>query len=422
MLRKLIDDLLLKNSFTKNVLKVFSGSAVASIIAFFTLPIITRLYSPEDYGVFQLMLSFITLFYSISSLKYEMAIVLPTSAKKSRTITQLALMVLIGTTTVFSLALFFGGDFILGLLNAEKLSPYLMYMAVGVFLGGMIEIFRYTLTAKKQFKHQSICVVSQAGTNQSAAIGLGYLAPSFFGLILSFIAGQLVFISLYLFKNRLPVKGVNFEEIKESAVEYKNFPMINTISVFLNRLSLQLPVFMFSAYFTEEIVGIYNLAYKSISLPLTFLSYAISQVYLKDAAVAFAKSAETLLKLYKSLIFRVSILGLLPVLVITLFAQELVGIIFGSEWIQSAVFMQVMIFWIYFQFVNGSVATTISIINKQQYGLFLIIGSLALRFSAMYIFREDVMHMLYALTASAIIFYILYNFTIYILIKREKTI
>ncbi len=422
MLRKLIDDLLLKNTFTKNVLKVFSGSAVASIIAFFTLPIITRLYSPEDYGVFQLMLSFITLFYSISSLKYEMAIVLPTSAKKSRVITQLSLMVLVGRTTLFSLALFFGGDFILGLLNAEQLSPYLMYMAVGIFLGGMVEIFRYSLTAKKQFKRQSICVVSQAGTNQGAAIGLGYLAPSFFGLFLSFIAGQLVFIALYIFKNRLPLKEVNFNEIKESAVEYRNFPMINTLSVFLNRLSLQLPVFMFSAYFTEEIVGIYNLAYKSISLPLTFLSYSISQVYLKDAAVAFAESASSLLKLYKSLILKLSILGILPLLVITLFAQELVGIIFGDEWLQSAVFMQVMIFWIYFQFVNGSVATTISIINKQQYGLYLIIGSLALRFSAMYIFREDVMHMLYALTASAIIFYILYNFTIYILIKREKTI
>jgi len=121
--RKLLDSFLLKNEFVKNVMKVFSGSAVATVIAFFALPIITRLYGPDDYGDYQVMLSFVTLFYSISSLKYEMAIVMPSDANKSRSIFQLSLIVLLLTTLLFSVALFFGSEFILDLLNKPEIKP-----------------------------------------------------------------------------------------------------------------------------------------------------------------------------------------------------------------------------------------------------------------------------------------------------------
>jgi len=295
-----------------------------------------------------------------------------------------------------------------------------MFLAIGIFLGGLVEIFRYAMIARKQFKHQSISVISQASTTQGGALALGYLSPSFFGLFISYVGGQLVFILLYLFKNGLPTKSINGQEIKSVAREYKKFPLLNTFSVFLNRLSLQLPVFMFSAYFASEIVGNYSLAFKSITLPLTFLSYAVSQVYIKDASIAYENSSLKLLKLYKSIVSKLSLIGLIPVAVILLFAHELVDIIFDEKYAEAATFMQIIIFWSYFQFINGSVATTISIINKQEFGLYLIIFSVVLRFIAMYIFRSDYMHMLYALSISAALFYFLYNLTIYLLIKREN--
>ena len=41
-----------KSSFVKNVLVVMSGTAAAQIIGFALTPIISRLFSPSDFGVF----------------------------------------------------------------------------------------------------------------------------------------------------------------------------------------------------------------------------------------------------------------------------------------------------------------------------------------------------------------------------------
>jgi len=43
--------------FTTNVLKLVSGSVIAQALGILLVPIITRLYSPADFGVFQLFIA-----------------------------------------------------------------------------------------------------------------------------------------------------------------------------------------------------------------------------------------------------------------------------------------------------------------------------------------------------------------------------
>ena len=73
-------DIYKKMSFAKNgvfirqVAKLASGTALAQIINIACLPILARIYSPNDFGTFAIFLACVAILTSVSTLKYEYAI------------------------------------------------------------------------------------------------------------------------------------------------------------------------------------------------------------------------------------------------------------------------------------------------------------------------------------------------------------
>ena len=66
----------IQNDFFSNVLKISASTMISGIIVAITLPIITKIFTASELGKYQLIVSIITSLGVISSLKYEMAIVL----------------------------------------------------------------------------------------------------------------------------------------------------------------------------------------------------------------------------------------------------------------------------------------------------------------------------------------------------------
>ncbi len=56
----------------------------SQLINFLTLPIITRLFTPDDYGVFTIAMTISTFFIIISTLNYDKAVILPKEENKSK--------------------------------------------------------------------------------------------------------------------------------------------------------------------------------------------------------------------------------------------------------------------------------------------------------------------------------------------------
>ena len=53
----MINKLKPKSEFAKNVLTLMTGTTIAQAIPIAISPILTRLYTPEDFGVFNLMIN-----------------------------------------------------------------------------------------------------------------------------------------------------------------------------------------------------------------------------------------------------------------------------------------------------------------------------------------------------------------------------
>ena len=74
----------LKSNIAKNFFLLFSSSTLAQIIALFLSPFISRLFTPDNFGMIGYVASIAGIFTAIGSLTYEKAIVLENDDKQAR--------------------------------------------------------------------------------------------------------------------------------------------------------------------------------------------------------------------------------------------------------------------------------------------------------------------------------------------------
>ena len=419
-MQKIINKILsfFSTEFSKNIVKVFSGSAIAYLIGFLSLPLITRLYTAADVGTYQVLLSIIVLFSTISALKFEMAIVLPEEDREANNIAVVMLLSVVATTVIFGILFLLAGDQILELLKKSELSNLTGLIVTGIFFNGVYLSVQYLYIRSKRFGGLSRNRIVEASATGGGSVILGFLKFDYMGMFISKIAGVVV-ASLLIFKTigLDTFKNTTAEDIRAVVKKYKKFPLVNTPMVLLNTLSLELPVFMMSIFFDAKIVGLFALSRRVLSIPLNMVAKSVSQVYLQAASEAYNYDKSKLLDIYNNTVKKLMLIGIIPA-VLALLSPWIFEYLFGAEWIDSGVFLQLMVFWLYFQFVNHPVSTTFSIIDKQEVALWLVIGTIIFKFVTMYYFSYDPFIMVLALSVVSGIFYILFNLLIYVNIKK----
>ncbi|MCB0291437.1 MAG: oligosaccharide flippase family protein [Calditrichaeota bacterium] len=414
---RILHKLPIKSDFFKNVLKLSSSSAFASVLTALALPVITRLFTKQDIGDFQLLYSIILLFGLLGPLKYEMAILLPKELEDRYHMVIVSFLVL-GTFSLLLLVFLFFGPEILRYLEAERLAGYEAWLVLGIFLTGMLQVVRYILILHKKFGDLARNRIYQMGVQHGVSIGWGWFSPSFLGLFAGYIVGVAVPVYLVLRRRLFHFRGFTWEKAKQLLYEYRKFPTFNTAAVFLNNFSLQLPVFMFAKFYDETIVAMYAIANQALVMPtITLIGTAVQQVYYQAASEAFQEHPRKLMGIYRQTLKKLSLVGLVPIGGVILLAPLLAGLIFGKEWSEAGVYMQILSLGIYFRLINSPIASALSIINRQEAGLVLIILSLALRFGAMYVFSDTPEQMLWALSISTALFYGFYNYSVYYYIR-----
>lgn len=405
------------SAFARNVLKLFYGTTLKNLITFLALPVLTRLYTPADIGLFQVLLSVSMTFSIVSTLKYEMAIVLPRYRREAEHLLVLTLLSL-AAMTVVSAGLFAAfGDPLLRLLKATDLAPYKALAVAAIFSTGLLQGVRYIQIREKQYGDLARNNVAQAVVTQAGSIGLGLLRPTFLGLFGSYTVGCLAPALVILHQARVLRYRIRRRWLWLLAWKHRQFPLISTVGMFIHELTIELPVFMFSGFYGPQVVGYYSLAHRLLSTPMNLIQTSVGQVYFQEASDAYKQSPARLLRIYLVTIRRLAIVGLVPLVLALVAAPPLVRLFLGAQWATSGTYIQIIVFGLYFGFINGPIGTTYAVIGRQEIILYLRIGSIALRFGSMYLLRRDPILMLWASSLSMSLYYLVCNFAVYVSVK-----
>ena len=76
------------SSFMRDGITLVSGNVWAQVIAFASYLILSRLFSPEDFGFYNVFFSYIEVLVIVSTCKYELAVVLAVPERGWRRLTR----------------------------------------------------------------------------------------------------------------------------------------------------------------------------------------------------------------------------------------------------------------------------------------------------------------------------------------------
>lgn len=160
-------------SFIRNVATLMTGTTFAQALLIIIAPILTRLYTPDDFGVFALYTSILGILSVIACLRYELAIVLPEKDEDAANLLVLCLLIcsVISLMALVLVALF--RDSFALLLSAPKISFWLWFLPASLFLTGTFQALNYWSTRRKQFKRLAIRQITQNSVTAVTQIASG---------------------------------------------------------------------------------------------------------------------------------------------------------------------------------------------------------------------------------------------------------
>ncbi|WP_048174202.1 oligosaccharide flippase family protein [Methanosarcina siciliae] len=377
------------SNFITNVLKIVSGSVVAQALGMFLIPIITRIYSPNDFGVFQLILSISGILAIFSTFSYQFSIMLPKEDEDSVNVVVLCIILVTLISLLTGIAILFLPKNIDDILSVAGASRYLIYLPIIVLLNGFFFVQNYWLSRRVRFGTIAGARVSNTLLGKVFQIGLAEWIVSPVSLLLGVIAGY-VFADLFMLKSIKDdigiLKKVSLVRIKELAIQYKNFPLFSSWSMIANTISPQVPTFLLALFYGTTVVGHYSLAYQVVNMPMTIVGNAIGQVFFQKVSEVKNGNVDGDMKIVVEEVYKKLILiGIFPMILLMIIGEQVFTFAFGESWSVSGTYVRILLPWIFLVFLSSPISTLYNIYDKQSVWLTFSIILLISRVTALFI-------------------------------------
>ncbi len=394
---------LLSNGFVRAVGVLAGGTAAAQLIGIAALPLLTRLYTPDDFSVMAVFAAFLGLIAGIACLRLEVAIPLPDSDKEAANLlgASLTASACFAILTLCGSLVFIYSDF--QILPASYPDFFWWLLPIGVWAMSSYAALLYWQSRKQRFAVITHTKFIQALSGVSAQLLLGWAGA--IGLLI----GQIImsgFGSLRLFRvaqrfDRTALSAINPSMARDALKRYKKFPIYSLPEIFADNAAVQLPVIILASHtFGAEVALIY-LSIRILEAPTSLFSYSISQVFLSQISDKI-KQGQTSQFTYSIL------MGLLatavPMICVLALIVALLGVpIFGKNWAGIPHTIILMVAAYSFKLMSGPVSTLMYGLERNFEQLVLMILNLVVRaggavYSALY--HPDLIIEFYALAAS----------------------
>lgn len=335
-----------KSRFARSVTVLAGGSALGQAVTILASPILTRLYSPEDFGVFGVYASILGIVTVIASLRYEYALPLPEDDKTAAHILVLCLLLLLGMSGVVAFITYRLGEQIITWTNVSGLKPYLWLVPLGMLGAGTYQILNYWTVRQRDFPRIARTRFTRGVGRSAIQVGVGFARSGPLGLLLGHLAGETAgSISLGLAawrKEAASFKALSLQGILEAGSKYKRFPLFSSWADLLESLGTQVPQILFAAFYGAGVAGWYALGQRMIAAPLNIVVDSVAQVYFGEAARLPKDDPSAMKKLFLKLTGHLALIGGLPVAVICTLAPWLFTIVFGSSWEMAGRYVQIL--------------------------------------------------------------------------------
>ena len=325
-----------RESLSRAAATLISGSAISQLILFLCSPLISRLFTAEEFGRFSNYSAWVTVLALIGTLRYEHAIIVAEDHLETWRV--LALAFVLGVAATLALSLF---SVSLWVLNPDI--PYIESvrgLLVAVPLGVGVICFSSPLlqlnTKMGRFKRVAVIATVQSLATVGAQLLLGRTRVNG-GLIAGSMIGTIIAASilgyLALDKNRLAelLAHGRLTELRRTARQFAAFPKYTLPADLLATLSQTFVPVLILALFSPAAAGLFAFATRVVRVPTLVVSAAAASA-LRRGAPALAAHPDQLQRLLFRTVLLLTAVAVLPFAVLAVWGDVLFAFVFGAQW------------------------------------------------------------------------------------------
>lgn len=360
-----------RSELVRNSAKLLSANVIAQAIGLLVYPILTRLYSPEDFGLLNLFLSIGGVLVLLSTAEYQYAIVLPKKDEEARGLVHICGFLLLITTGIVLLSVPFSKP-IARLFNTPELANWYWLMPLFVFVMGLWNILNYWYIRRKAYSRISGYQMGQSILSASGKLGLGTMGYLQGGMIITTIFAPLVSISISIllaWKKHIRYLFANPRmKLKELLKQYQNFPVYSLPRSVINMVAGQLPVLLLTPMFGTREIGFWSMAILLAFSPISMISKALYQVLFQNITVK-VNNKQPIGSIFVRFTYIILAFAIPTFLILYSFLPDLCHYLLGKGWEITGEYIRWMLPWLCCSLLTASVCFLSDVFTKQRIGL-----------------------------------------------------
>ncbi len=384
MLKKFIP----KSSYARNVITLMTGTGLAQAIPIAISPILTRLYSPEDFGIFGLYMAIVAIASVLVTGRYELAILLPRNDRDALHIVALAIGLSAAVSALLLVVVLVFNGPITQLLGASDIAPWLYWVPASTVLMGIYTSLNYWSNRKGQYRRLAVSRVVQTSGTSATQLGAAFLRSGPAGLVVGQLTGQLIassFLARMIYReDQNQIKILRWGRVRALARKYIDLPKYMIAGQLMNTLSGHLPLLLLSVLFGPAVAGLYSLSQRVLVAPSSLIGGAIGDVYRSEASKIYRETGNCF-EIFQKTIKKLTAVSILLVLPIFLFGKNIFSVVFGENWSEAGEVASIISIMVFFQSISSPLSQTVLFANKQKLDLVWQSLRLFLAVSSLYI-------------------------------------
>lgn len=360
-----------RSEFLKNALTLAAGTSLAQVIPILATPILTRLFTPEDFGVLGVLVALGTTLGIVATGRYELSMLSLRSNVIALKLALLSLKISIIFCLTLTLFIFSFEGQIKNFYKDANFGNEIYILPIFVLALSINNIVNYLNIREKNY-----FAISSANIKRSISQVVTQFVLGYSNISIGLVVGQIV--SMYygnlLLLNGLLKKGLlkNYERSKKLNVtslllyKFKKQPLFSLPGSLFNNLNLNIIIIVHGANLTLSTIGLYAISVKLLGYPSSLIGQAISEVFFREASEEKKKTG-VIIKTFDWTIVRLTLLSIPIYLIVYFFSEDLFGFVLGSDWAAAGIYCVIQIPYFWSRFIVSAVTPVDIIMQKQQF-------------------------------------------------------
>lgn len=376
--------------FVRHVMQLGLANVGAQALSLLIVPILTRLYSPEDFGAFAIYLAILNTLVPIASLRLQATLALPELPEDSRRLLHISLIVL-GMNVALT-ALLAGIVIGEGCLPDEWLTDQrrflLFLLPINLAALGLVQIYSAWTMLHHRASATALARVTESVVDRSTSCLCAFSAAIHpLGLIAGRLAGSGAAAYSLWRSSRVHVTNIRDSwpavgSLLPLAIRYRHFALVSSAATLCDSAARQAPALLLAFIFSPAVAGYYALAFQVVNVPLLIAGDALSSTYFQRAARLRATPEQLTYSTVK--LFRSMLSLIIPVtLGLSFLGSTIFDRIFGNGWTPAGEYAQVLAAGFLFMFLHRPISVLFDVYEAQSARLRFDIVNLVLRMTVM---------------------------------------